>query len=297
MALLAEKWLNEIRKILSGETKTTSELNPVNENTHTVGLPTMVDAVKPASHLAELPDEVILKIFERFPVCSPLPSVSKFYSSDERKHCGKVCKILMEWKNVELEILKAPQLIKLSEITPVVDDNYRYHSDITLSVKSVSLENITSDQFTSLIRLIASSALANLDTLYLDGNGIDGGGMAAFAEALKPTPMLPTGTLGGLKRLDLNQNKIGSEGMIAFSSIASGALANLKELWLSSNSTKSLKLAIIANRQNNMTIGCLERLIGNDVRMRISHPLRRLIRDQIIQRLISKTCYTNIKQG
>ena len=65
-------------------------------------------------------------------------------------------------------------------------------------------------------------------------------GMIAFAEALKS----PMGSMGKLDYLQLDGNKIGDEGMVAFSAaISSGSLASLTSLVVNDKEHPQLKAA------------------------------------------------------
>ena len=59
--------------------------------------------------------------------------------------------------------------------------------------------------------------MGNLKTLRVEGNNISDTGMVAFANAIKPTPENPMGSLRSLEILDLGDNQIGDAGMIEFS--------------------------------------------------------------------------------
>jgi hypothetical protein len=92
--------------------------------------------------------------------------------------------------------------------------------------------------------------MANLKELDLFSNQIGDAGMIAFADAIKPTPENPMGSLALLERLFLVGNQIGDEGMKAFSSaIYSGSLASLRTLfiddglWLGTPDLQQLKAA------------------------------------------------------
>ena len=65
-------------------------------------------------------------------------------------------------------------------------------------------------------------------------NNIGDAGMVAFAHALKPNRMCPTGALSNLAELQLGDiNRMGDAGVTALAgAIASGALASLRTLYV-----------------------------------------------------------------
>jgi Leucine-rich repeat (LRR) protein len=110
----------------------------------------------------------------------------------------------------------------------------------------------------SLSSAIAMVFMGKLQKLFLHRNKIGDSGMIAFANAIKPTPENPMGSLGNLEQLFLCENQIGDEGMKSLSSaIASGSMGKLEKLSLRFNNIgeagmKSFAKAIKPSTENPM---------------------------------------------
>ena len=92
------------------------------------------------------------------------------------------------------------------------------------------------------------AVLPSLVELHLGNNLICKLGMRAFATAITPTEENFSGALGKLKVLDLDNNQIGSDGLIALSgAISKYALVNLQELSLRENNIGHVGIITFAN--------------------------------------------------
>ena len=56
------------------------------------------------------------------------------------------------------------------------------------------------------------------------------------------------------------------------------------------------ELRVVAHRDDDVTVGDGEALVGHDIRMRVAHPVRRLARDQIVHRLVGEHGHLRIEQ-
>jgi hypothetical protein len=92
------------------------------------------------------------------------------------------------------------------------------------------------------------AVLPSLVELHLGNNLICKLGMRAFATAITPTEENFSGALGKLKVLDLDNNQIDSDGLIALSgAISKYALVNLQELSLRENNIGDVGIITFAN--------------------------------------------------
>ena len=84
-------------------------------------------------------------------------------------------------------------------------------------------------------------------------------GVSVHLKRCNHTVSFPRAPLANLTKLDLSSNRIGVEGMQAFSTaISSGALGSLEKLLLGGNlasdSAKSAVKAVVSSRSINLTI-------------------------------------------
>ena len=110
-----------------------------------------------------------------------------------------------------------------------------------------------------LVSAIRSGSLANLTKLDLGFNRIGDEGMQAFSTAIT------IGSLASLTKLSFYGNQIGDEGMKAFSSaLSSGSLASLTDLSLGDNQIGDAGIVAFAGAIGSGSMGSLQKLYLND---------------------------------
>ena len=132
------------------------------------------------------------------------------------------------------------------------------------------------------VRAFAIGSVANLTQLNLASNNISTVGAIAFANAIKPTAQNPTGAMGALECINLNDNTIGSEGLQTIASaISNGSMANLEWFFLNNNQISDSGIIAIAEALKSPMRSMVahrglylaNNLIGDDGVVEISHSI------------------------